>query len=105
MKTIALFSAVLFLAVAVACSGDEKADTPTTPTASRSVVTPKVTTPKPTAPRTLGSPPRTPTRVPVGPPPGASAICNDGTYSYSQHRRGTCSHHRGVARWLKDLPP
>ncbi len=31
---------------------------------------------------------------------GATAICNDGTYSYSQNRRGTCSHHGGVAQWL-----
>lgn len=34
------------------------------------------------------------------PPAGASAQCRDGTYSFSQHRRGTCSHHGGVARWL-----
>ncbi len=33
-------------------------------------------------------------------PPGASAICRDGTYSFSQSRRGTCSHHGGVAQWL-----
>jgi hypothetical protein len=33
-------------------------------------------------------------------PPGATAKCNDGTYSYSQHRRGTCSGHGGVAVWL-----
>src|SRR5262249_35136753 len=33
-------------------------------------------------------------------PPGASAICRDGTFSFSQNRRGTCSHHGGVARWL-----
>ncbi|HZQ29492.1 MAG TPA: DUF3761 domain-containing protein [Patescibacteria group bacterium] len=33
-------------------------------------------------------------------PNGASAICRDGTYSFSQHRRGTCSHHGGVAQWL-----
>ena len=33
-------------------------------------------------------------------PPGATARCNDGTYSYSQHRQGTCSHHGGVAAWL-----
>jgi hypothetical protein len=33
-------------------------------------------------------------------PAGASAQCNDGTYSYSQNRSGTCSHHGGVARWL-----
>jgi Protein of unknown function (DUF3761) len=33
-------------------------------------------------------------------PPRASARCVDGTYSYSEHRRGTCSHHGGVATWL-----
>jgi hypothetical protein len=33
-------------------------------------------------------------------PEGASAQCNDGTYSFSEHRRGTCSHHGGVAEWL-----
>lgn len=33
-------------------------------------------------------------------PPGASAICGDGTYSFSQSRRGTCSHHGGVSQWL-----
>lgn len=33
-------------------------------------------------------------------PPGATARCTDGTYSYSQHRSGTCSHHGGVAAWL-----
>lgn len=36
----------------------------------------------------------------VSTPPGASAICRDGTYSFSQSRSGTCSHHGGVARWL-----
>lgn len=30
---------------------------------------------------------------------GASALCKDGTLSYSQNRRGTCSHHGGVAQW------
>lgn len=33
-------------------------------------------------------------------PPGATARCRDGTYSYSQHHSGTCSHHGGVAAWL-----
>ncbi len=33
-------------------------------------------------------------------PQGATAQCNDGTYSFSQHRQGTCSHHGGVAQWL-----
>ena len=32
-------------------------------------------------------------------PSGASAKCRDGTYSYSQHRSGTCSHHGGVSTW------
>jgi hypothetical protein len=36
----------------------------------------------------------------TGPPPGATAQCRDGTYSYSQHHSGTCSHHGGVAKWL-----
>lgn len=34
------------------------------------------------------------------PPAGASARCRDGTYSFSRSRRGTCSHHGGVAEWL-----
>ena len=34
-------------------------------------------------------------------PAGATAECRDGTYSYSAHRRGTCSHHGGVKRWLR----
>jgi hypothetical protein len=33
-------------------------------------------------------------------PAGASAQCRDGTYSFSQHRSGTCSRHGGVAAWL-----
>lgn len=33
-------------------------------------------------------------------PAGASARCRDGSYSFSRHRRGTCSHHGGVASWL-----
>src|SRR5690348_3223019 len=35
------------------------------------------------------------------PPPGATARCRDGTYSFSRHRSGTCSHHGGVATWLE----
>jgi hypothetical protein len=34
-----------------------------------------------------------------GAPAGATARCNDGSYSYSTHRSGTCSHHGGVAVW------
>ena len=35
-----------------------------------------------------------------GPPQGATAQCRDGSYSFSQSRRGTCSHHDGVGKWL-----
>ncbi|MFE1884169.1 DUF3761 domain-containing protein [Streptomyces diastatochromogenes] len=28
---------------------------------------------------------------------GATALCNDGTYSYAAHHQGACSHHGGVA--------
>ena len=49
------------------------------------------------------------TPAPVAAPPadplaalraqGISAICNDGTYSHSLHRSGTCSQHGGVQVW------
>ncbi|MCP2336054.1 DUF3761 domain-containing protein [Actinomadura rupiterrae] len=76
-------------------------------------VKPKPTpSPTPTAPPTSDTPteapPDTPTDEPSEPgdgggdhaPSGATALCRDGTYSFSAHRRGTCSHHGGVAQWL-----
>jgi hypothetical protein len=33
-------------------------------------------------------------------PEGATARCRDGSWSFSEHRGGTCSHHGGVAHWL-----
>ena len=42
-----------------------------------------------------------PTRTADGQQPaGASARCRDNTFSFSRSRRGTCSHHGGVASWL-----
>lgn len=38
-------------------------------------------------------------------PPGATARCKDGTYSFSQTHSGTCSHHGGVALWLDGSIP
>jgi len=35
-----------------------------------------------------------------GVPDGATALCRDGSYSFSQHHSGTCSHHGGVEGWL-----
>lgn len=34
-------------------------------------------------------------------PHGATAQCRDGTYSYSKHFSGTCSHHHGVKYWYR----
>ncbi|MGH9764075.1 MAG: DUF3761 domain-containing protein [Blastocatellia bacterium] len=34
-------------------------------------------------------------------PSGATARCRDGSYSFSQHHQGTCSHHGGVAEWFR----
>jgi hypothetical protein len=42
--------------------------------------------------------PSTDPSLPV--PGGPTAICADGTYSYSQSRSGTCSYHGGVSSWL-----
>jgi Protein of unknown function (DUF3761) len=33
-------------------------------------------------------------------PQGATAQCRDGSYSFSQSRRGACSHRGGVAKWF-----
>ncbi|MDP2671753.1 MAG: DUF3761 domain-containing protein [bacterium] len=47
--------------------------------------------------------PRTPTRTRSTTPyiqqSEPSALCRDGTLSYSSNRRGTCSHHGGVSVW------
>src|SRR6266550_2714809 len=32
---------------------------------------------------------------------GATALCNDGTYSYAEHEQGACSHHQGVKEFYK----
>jgi hypothetical protein len=39
-----------------------------------------------------------PTQAPT-PPPGWHAQCRDGSYSFSEHRSGTCSGHGGVNQW------
>jgi hypothetical protein len=30
---------------------------------------------------------------------GETAICRDGSHSFSRHHSGTCSHHGGVTQW------
>ncbi len=48
-----------------------------------------------------GSPVHSPSYSSNGVPAGATAVCGDGTYSFSMHRSGTCSHHGGVSQWLQ----
>lgn len=33
-------------------------------------------------------------------PKGSTAQCKDYTYSFSKHRSGTCSGHKGVLKWF-----
>lgn len=42
-----------------------------------------------------------PARALAAPPVNASAQCWDGSYSFSERARGTCSRHGGVAQWLR----
>jgi hypothetical protein len=70
--------------------------------------TPAVETSSPAAPPP--APPTTAAAAPEAPAPdvpadehpaGATAKCNDGTYSYAAHHQGACSHHHGVAEWYR----
>jgi hypothetical protein len=42
-----------------------------------------------------------PAPAPVATGNGATARCNDGTYSYAAHHQGACSHHGGVQVFYK----
>src|SRR6266566_8789028 len=83
--------------------------TPTPTDAPTATQTPTLTPTLP--PQQIYRPVITPTQLPdqptiqptqesvqnaVLPQDGATALCNDGTYSYSQNHDGTCSHHQGV---------
>ena len=87
-----------------------EASSPTATSAPSQTFTPTITntpaetrTPLPTQTRipTFTSIPVLPTFDPLQ---GVTAICNDGSYSYSQHRQGTCSHHGGVKEWVNRPP-
>lgn len=89
--------------------------TATTPPTQTSTLPPTVTQPPATAtlqPTATRAATRTPTQVVIWSVPkaqptavpdngGPTALCRDGSYSYSAHHQGTCSHHGGVAVWYK----
>jgi hypothetical protein len=62
-------------------------------------LSPTTAPPPPTLP-----PPPPPTAAPApqaNPGNGVTALCNDGTYSYSAHHQGTCSFHGGVREFYR----
>jgi hypothetical protein len=54
-----------------------------------------------TAPAPAPVPAPAPAPAPVVPGNGATALCNDGTYSFAAHHQGACSHHGGVKVFYK----
>jgi len=90
-----------------------------TPTAAPTPTSTATPTPTPTATPTAVPPPPAQAPPPPAPPPpapaadpypaataaGATAVCADGTWSFSAHRSGTCSGHGGVHWWTGNLGP
>ena len=52
-------------------------------------------------PQPAPAPAPAPQPAPVAPGSGATALCNDGTYSYAAHHQGACSRHGGVSVFYK----
>lgn len=82
-----------------AVSDNNPATPPTTAAATHAA------TPKPVAKPVAKAKPKAKAAVPyaAATAAGASAVCADGTWSYSKHRSGTCSSHGGVHWWTGNL--
>lgn len=109
---------------AAACSDPQTLTPPATPAIGTSLATSTPSAP-PTATKAPAPQQTAPIQPPVAveppvvvqpPPPnvdpypaataaGASAVCADGSWSYSKHRSGTCSSHGGVHWWTGNLGP
>ncbi|CAJ1495629.1 protein kinase [[Mycobacterium] kokjensenii] len=123
----AAVTGVVAVVAAVGGGAAEPAPTPTTVTSQpvTVTVTESATVPAPVpfvsspaappqpavAPPTTAVPPPVTTVAPpvttVPPPvpePGATALCRDGSSSFSARRSGTCANHGGVQRWVNRPP-
>ena len=91
-------------AIAGCDPGPASAPLPATTTEAAPTTTTRPLTTTTQAPATVAQPlvPDVPDpTTEAAPAQGApTALCKDGSLSYSQHRSGTCSHHGGVATWL-----
>jgi hypothetical protein len=67
------------------------------------VSTPAAPPSKTTSTSRAARPPRA--SAPAATPAGATAKCNDGSYSSAQSRQGACAGHGGVATWLSEETP
>jgi hypothetical protein len=95
------------------CSGQMAESSTFTPAAPTPTPTPTPEAPAPApapspeqqapAPAPQAPAPQAPAapEAPVTPGNGATALCNDGTYSYAAHHQGACSHHGGVSVFYK----
>lgn len=63
-------------------------------------VRPAPVTPAPATHAAAPAPAPAPAPPPAQHPAGATAVCNDGTFSYAAHHQGSCSHHHGVAQFF-----
>jgi hypothetical protein len=103
---------VAFIAITICMSlassilgGNDPTHTPTRraqiATSTRFIAPIKIHTPVPLFNYPTSPPFPYHTQVPVNPASGATALCRDGTYSYSATHNGTCSYHGGVVQWYK----
>jgi serine/threonine-protein kinase len=75
-----------------------------TPSPSASALASPLPSPTPQAPAT-SAPAASSDPYPAATAAGASAVCADGSWSFSKTRSGTCSGHGGVHWWTGNLGP
>jgi hypothetical protein len=95
-----ILAALFFLAITVGAYADDKAPVPSPPSQQATQSESDLQSHKHYVNKD-GQNVHSPSATKSGTvPAGASAKCRDGTYSFSTHHSGTCSHHGGVATWL-----